>query len=202
MADVFRRGRKDVHRAIVSGDPDDPMRPNGCNLDSGGAWGPVVPPGPRCSVCFAALRRGSSGRGKAPLLGTAAALALATAVVASSLGEPVNILPIPTASGGPAFPLATVTPGPSRVPPTPSAAPALTPAPTVVDPTAVPLPTFGPLPTYPSVPTFGPLPTWPPFPVLPPLPTLAPPGPTLPPVKVCLHPGTHLGVDACKWPHN
>ena len=197
MADVFRRGRKDVHRAIVSGDPDDPMRPNGCNLDSGGAWGPVVPPGPRCSVCFAALKRGSSGRGKAPLLGTAAALALATAVVASSLGEPVNILPIPTASGGPAFPLATVTPGPSRVPPTPSAAPALTPIPTVplptVDPTVAPLPTFGPLPTYPPVPTWPPLPTFQ-------LPVLPDPTP-LP--RVCIHPGLHVGVlDPCKWPQN
>src|SRR6185436_7674643 len=174
------------------------MRPNGCNLDSGGAWGPVVPPGPRCSVCFAALRRGSSGRGKAPLLGTAAALALAAAVVASSLGEPVNLFP--TASGGPAFPLATVTPGPSRVPPTPSAAPALTPAPSAsIDPaeqqipTVAPLPTFGPLPTYPPVPTWPPLPTFQ-LPVL--------PDPTSLP-KICIHPGLHNGVlDPCKWPQN
>jgi len=191
VANVYRRGRKDVHRAIVSGDPDDPMRPNGCNLDGGGEWGPVLPPGPQCPVCFAALReQRSSGRGKPALVGTAAALTLATLVLASSFGEPVNFFPVPTNSVGPAFSaLPRVTPEPTRVPLTPSTAPALTPLPTFV------LPTFGPLPTYPPVPTYPPLPTWPPLPTfaLPPLPDPTP--------KPCVHPGIHVGVDACRWPH-
>jgi hypothetical protein len=199
VADVFRRGRKDVHRAIVSGDPDDPMRPNGCSFDGGGEWGPVIPAGPRCSVCFAALSersRNSRGRGKAPLLGTAAALALAAAVFASSLGEPVNFFPYPSSTEVPVL----VTPGPATVPP-PSLVPA--PIPTFAVPTLGPAPTWPPVPTYPPTPTFGPLPTFPPLPTFGPLPTLNLPLPTTPPiVKVCVHPGTHLGVDPCKWPHN
>ena len=113
---------------------------------------------------------------------------------AGSLDTPVNILPFETASAAAPTPVlvSTILPEPSSTA-SPTAAPVLTPP---------PVETLAPLPTYPPVPTFGPLPTWPPFPVLPPLPTLAPPDPTLPPVKVCLHPGTHLGVDACKWPHN
>ena len=200
MADVFRRGRKDVHRAIVSGDPDDPMRPNGCNLDGGGEWGPLLPPGTRCHVCFAALtrQRRSGGRGKTPLVASAAVLALVAAVFGSSLGEPVNILgPFPSDSAGPSV-LPSMTPAPSVIPS--SEAPVLTPNPTIPLSTLLPQPTFPPLPTFGQIPTYPPVPTWPPLPVLPPLPTLAP---TLPPIgRVCVHPGTHLGVDPCKWPHN
>jgi len=105
----------------------------------------------------------------------------------------VNILgPYPTDSGGvTSAPLVVVTPGPS-VPAVPTEAPALTPQPSVQ-----PLETLSSLPTFPPIPTYPPVPTWPPPPKLPtfpplPLPTLKPP---------CIHPGTHLGVDPCKWPH-
>src|SRR6185503_8004601 len=100
----------------------------------------------------------------------------------------------PSGSGGvTSAPFASVTPGPP-VPPT--GVPALTPIPPEPSPTLEPVPTLAPLPTL------GPLPTYPPVPTWPPLPTLVPRiDPTLPP-KACVHPGTHLGVDACRWPHN
>jgi hypothetical protein len=204
VANVYRKGAKSVHIGTR-------RRPGmgvetipGCNLDPGGEWRSDLPAGTVCVDCFGASAA-SKGRGtravrggaKAATLGTAAALALAAAVVGSSLGEPVNILVLPTNSVGPAFSaLPSVTPGP-LVPST--GAPALTfppfpsypPVPTVSVPTYPPTPTFAPLPTFPPFPTFGPLPTLDP----PPLPTLAP--------KVCVHPGIHVGVtDLCKWPHN
>jgi hypothetical protein len=170
-----------------------------CNIDPTVIdWGSGIPVGPRCVACFGERDEQRSGASRkprrlAPLAATAAALALAAAVFGSSLGEPVNFFP--TASDDvTSAPFVIVTPGPS-VPPT--AAPVLTPQPSSEPQvTLAPLPTFPPVPTFPPLPTLGPLPTWPPFPALP---TLNPPHPSLIP---CLHPGTHLGVDPCRWPHN
>ena len=198
--DVYRLGRRDVHHAFRSGGV--VFEHDSCRLDGkGNAWLPVPPPGPRCGVCFvgsAGPKRRGPGVSKAAFAGSAAALALAAAVFASSLGEPVNLLVLPTASG-PAFPSPVVTPGPSLVPPA-SEAPALTYPP--VGPTTPPLvsPTAGPIPTFPPLPTYPPVPTWPPLPTFGPLPV--PPLPTIAPFRPCVHPGTHLGVDPCRWPHN
>ena len=200
--DVYRIGKRDVHHAFRSGGV--VFEHDSCRLDGrGNAWLLVPPPGPRCGVCFAGMAgdapKRTRGRSKAAFASTAAALALAAAVFGSSLGTPVNILgPFPSGSGA-GTPFVTVTPGPSVVITPATGAPVLTPAPTLLPiPTLQAAPTFGPAPTWPPlppVPTFGPLPTWPPFPV--------PPMPTTPPIlKVCVHPGTHLGVDACRWPHN
>jgi len=208
--DVYRLGKRDVHHAFRSGGIE--FEHDSCRFDGkGNAWLLVQPPGPQCSVCFAGMAGDAPSRGtkggppvgrRSVVVASAAAVLIAAGVFASSLDTPVNYFgPYPSGSGTP-LPLASIAPGPSRVPPGPSLVLALTPSPSVVPslaPPTVPPFTFPPLPTYPPVPTFGPLPTWPPFPVIPPLPTIAPPHSTLAP---CLHPGTHLGVDPCKWPHN
>jgi len=178
----------------------------GCNLDSGGEWGPTQPPGPPCPTCFGAVRAARGGPDRRPKLRNAALAsgALAAAFAAVVLASPdMNLIPAYYGSGESALasPSASVTPGSSVVTPVPTEAPALTPSPTqgnnsepvMSQQPGIVLPTFGPLPTYP------PVPTWPPFPVIPQPPA---PVPTILPV-VCRHPGQHVGVlDLCKWPGN
>lgn len=198
---VYRLGKQDVHHAFRFGGV--VFEHDSCRLDGkGNAWLPAPPPGPRCPTCFGAPRNGDPHRARrlrnAAITGTAAAALLVAVALAASLDSPVNILgPFPSGSAGPAFPtFASIAPGPSGVPPRSSEVPALTPAPTLLPiETLQAAPTFPPIPTYPPVPTFGPLPTWPPLPqlTLPPVP--------LPTLKACVHPGTHLGVDPCRWPH-
>jgi hypothetical protein len=188
--DVYRLGKRDVHHAFRSGGVE--FEHDSCRLDGrGNAWVETPPEGPRCPVCFAGMvaaapARGSRPRGGLAAVGAAVALALAAAVWASDGVGPVSYYASPspyvevTASGDALFSFTpSVTPGP---PVPPSETPALTPAPTA---TAEPAPA-------PVVVVY----------VL--------PGPTprpnqeaaMPTSKPCYHPGEHLGVDACKWPHN
>jgi hypothetical protein len=177
VPNVYRRGAKDVHAAIVSADPDDPSRPAQCSLDGPfvGTWSPKKPPGPECPRCFRPLRRNRLRN--AAGLGSVAALALLGGVVASP--DIRSVIPSPTYGSGEsalASPSASVTPGPSVVPPGPSLAPALTPSPTVLL-----------IPVLERVVL-----------IVPPV-SETKPAPTS---KPCVHPGSHLGVDPCKWPHN
>lgn len=96
-------------------------------------------------------------------------------------------LPVSTVS-----PLASETPGPAL--PVPTATPTTMPEPTAIPPTA-PAPTAR-VTEPPTRPDPTPIVI---VPTLPPLPTFA--IPTLAPLP-CIHPGKHLGVDACKFPHN
>jgi hypothetical protein len=185
VADVFRQGRKSVHRATVSGDPDDPSRPSSCNIDLlPGKWGLVIPPGHRCAVCFAGFgdeERARRGQANTAAAGGVAAVALVAAVF---LARPhMNLIPAYYGSGESALasPSASVTPGPSVVPPGPSLAPALTPSPTASDRIIYRL-----------------------IPVPAPTPRHTNPAPTPPPLPVatCFHPGENKGVDECRWPHN
>ena len=177
--DVYRRGAKDVHRAIVSGGVRYDHAP--CMLDgTGGVWAPVIPPGSRCPVCFrGAVAESRRRRRMATAAGGAGVLALVALVIAGQPdGDPVNVIgspswsptfatfssPTPAFTGVPsAAPTATSSSEPT---PSTSASPVLTPEPSKVPP----------------VPTRAPA-----------LPTKAPtPEPT-----ECLHPGEHFGLDPC-----
>lgn len=191
MANVYRRGAKSVHRSIRKDGHRFDIQ--ACSLDAGGEWTPVIPPGPRCEACFGAplgTRRHPDGKRPATVAAATAAALCAAVVLASSLDEPVNLLPVDTAAVSFSATPVLVTPGPSRAPS--SEAPVLTPRPTR---------TLEPVATREPLPTFGPVPTWPPMPTFPPLPTFDLPDLPLPTLKVCRHPGEHLGVDPCKWPH-
>jgi len=192
VADVYRKGTKSVHRAIVlDGHRFDVL---GCNLDPGGEWASALPEGPKCTDCFGAgAAAGAMAPGRAArrqtrrqtaAVGGASALALAAAVWATP-SQPVTPIASLSPTGGALLPTLTaiVTPEPTRVPPTPSTAPALTPS---------PAPTFGPEPTPIREVVY----------IVLPQPTPAPTQKQAPTPKPCVHPGTHLGADACKWPHN
>ena len=183
----------------------------------GGSWTPVIPPGSRCPVCFAGLgdERVTSGgipprRRLGPTaagLSGIAALSLVTFFWVGGLASEAVVLtlatPTPTAFPSASAGIPTRAPGPSRGSPRPT----VVPEPTLIPGAPTPAPSnVTPIPTD-VIPTTPPLvlPTLPP--IVQPTPIIIiiyPPAPTLPPIPVatCLHPGEHLGADACKWPHN
>lgn len=156
-----------------------------CNLDQAtlGACQPVPGPGLRCAWCHPAFATAvpTPRRSRRPSRKTAGTLgggglALATLLLLAPKAGPV---PSPSGSPGPsataaAPTLAAPTGAPTQLP-SPSVGPTAAP-----EPTQVPVPTLGPSPTSSTEP---PAPT--------PAPTPAP----------CVHPGHHLGVDPCRWPH-
>lgn len=193
-SDVYRSGRKDVHRALQSGGVPFDYAP--CRLDgTGDVWTPVEPPGTRCSVCFAGMaedkeRERQAGRVRVPAAASVAGIAL-VAAVGFSLAYPGGDL---TPLESPGLTAVVVTPSPTHVP-----APTWPPVPTW-PPLPTPEPTSTPKPTNEPEPDPTPIvlmPTLPPIvmPTLPPLPTL--------PIPECRHPGQHVGVkDVCLWPGN